>query len=108
MHVKHSIPALAAQNFSLEQFAQQIWPTVYSYPAQSSISWDVFCTNAIWQLWAFMEIWQYRKQHSLLESGKALIFVALVPTFGSASAIAAFLALREDWRAKDSLVDKRA
>lgn len=110
MHVKHSIPALATSNYSLERFAQQIWPVVNSYPAQSSISWDVFCTNLIWQLWSTIEIWNFRNQIGLLESLKALSCIAVVPTFGSASAIAAFLALREDWIAKEKghVIDKRA
>lgn len=97
MHVKHSLPALAASQYSLERFGDQFWRTIYSYPAQSSISWDVVCTNGIWQLWSFIEIWRTRRQHSLLETGKALICVGLVPSLGSASCIAAFLAIREGW-----------
>lgn len=101
MHAKHSIPALAASGYSLERFGEQFWETIYSYPAQSSISWDVICTNGIWQLWAFIEVWRMRNEHSLMESAKALLCIGLVPTVGSASGIAAFLAIREDWLAAE-------
>lgn len=100
LHVINSAPALAAANYSLEAFGDQFVRTIYSYPAQSSISWDVICTNGIWQLWSFIEIWRWRKQHSLGETGKALLCVGFVPSLGSAVGIAAFLAIREDWLAR--------
>ena len=108
MHAKHSLPALAAVNYSWEKFDATLWQVVYSYPAQASISWDVMCTNGIWQLWAVIEIWRSRLQHSRFETGVALACVGIVPTVGSASGIAAFLAIREDWIAQDTLADKKA
>lgn len=106
MHLNNSIPALAAANYSIEAFGNQFWQTIYSYPAQSSISWDVICTNGIWQLWSFIEIWRSRKDHSLGETGKALLCVGFVPSLGSATGIAAFLAIREDWLAKKRIGSK--
>lgn len=108
MHAKHSLPALAAVGYSWEKFDATLWQVVYSYPAQASISWDVMCTNGIWQLWAVIEIWRSRLQHSRFETGVALACVGIVPTVGSASGIAAFLAIREDWIAQDTLADKTA
>jgi hypothetical protein len=102
MHMHHSLPALSSVNWSLDTFGYAFWNTIYSYPAQSSISWDVICTNGIWQLWSFMEIWKLSKGKSLLDISKASLCVGLVPTFGSAAGIAAFLAIREDWLVHDA------
>ena len=99
LQAKHSLALLAHPRFSLRWLAETLQETVQSYPAQSSISWDVICTNAIWQTWAALEIWAFWRGGRI--SGRkalaAVTAVGLTPTLGSATSIGLVLAWREDW-----------
>lgn len=109
LHVKNNWPVFASVN-SLEEFGKVFWSTVNLHPAQSSISWDVMCTNAIWQLWSWLEVYRLKREGRIewIDAIKGAGVVGLTPTIGSASSIGFFLGLREEWLARPASTAKEA
>lgn len=100
-HAKNSF-ALYPRVKSLQEFGQLLQATLKSHPAQQSISWDVICTNGIWQIWSWLEVYKFRSRGHI-GNGQAFvaaIVIGFTPTFGSAVALAIFLGMREDWIAR--------
>lgn len=103
LHIRHSLalwPMIQERGFGAT-IESLFADTLFVYPAQSSISFDVLCTMAIWQLWSILEIYRLRKGRTALQIIAAATCVGLVPTFGTAAEVAAFLAMREDWLAAE-------
>ena len=98
LHLKHSLAVYPSVK-SIHQIGELFWETINRHPAQQSISWDVICTNGIWQLWSLMEVWKFKREGRINKSQafKAVAVIGLTPTLGAATSIGVFLGLREDW-----------
>lgn len=121
MHVRNTLPLLASLHTwrdpsstwsaILEDFAKKIASAFVSHPAQQSISYDVACTNGIWQMWSWYDIWLDTGKCSsskTWEKAVATSTIALVPTFGAAPCVGAYLAIRELWMDRKSRLNTKA
>ena len=101
LHLKHSL-AVVPHIKSLHHVGELFWSTINQHPAQQSISWDVICTNGIWQIWSLIEVWKFKGEGRIDNSQvlKAIALIALTPTLGAGASLALFLGMREDWLIK--------